>query len=241
MAKKGKKRGSGGTKRSEAGTERGSGGTKRSEADKGPHAPAKRSSGKTLLIVGTLAVVGTVIALAVANGGSGGRTGGQATSEELKYLGRFLPEGYEEPKVAEPTIYTSSVGMSPVTATQDEQQLSIPAADVVANKIVVFEYEKDSGEALPMLAYVKPSGKLLVGVSYCPPCQGEGQTITADGTLTCDSCGTKRNLESQTGISGPCKLYPLDELPSTVAGDRIVVEKSVIEAWSPQPLDRKIG
>lgn len=92
-----------------------------------------------------------------------------------------------------------------------------------------------------MIAYAKPSGKLFVGMSYCPPCKGKGQRIEADGILTCETCGTKRNLETQVGISGNCKLYPLDEVPSKIVGDKIVVEKGVVEQWTPQPLDRPVG
>jgi hypothetical protein len=84
-------------------------------------------------------------------------------------------------------------------------------------------------------------GELFVGVSYCPPCEGEGQRIESDGTLTCEACGTKRNLETNEGISGACRLYPLDEVPSAVSGDLITLDTTVLETWIAQPLDRPIG
>ena len=43
------------------------------------------------------------------------------------------------------------------------------------------------------------------------------------------------------GISGACKLYPLDELPAKVVGDKIVIEKSVLDGWTVQPVDRPVG
>ena len=131
--------------------------------------------------------------------------------------------------------------MTELAATQTDAQITIPAAKLLESKIVYFEYAKAGSKPIPMIAYVKPSGKAFVGVSYCPPCEGERQSIAADLTLTCASCGTKRNVETGVGISGACKLYPLDELPSKLAGGNIVIDKSALDSWTPQPKDRQIG
>jgi uncharacterized membrane protein len=131
--------------------------------------------------------------------------------------------------------------MKPIESAQTDGTISVSADEVLANKIVRFDYTRGDGRVLPLIAYVKPSGSLFVGVSYCPPCEGEGQRIEADGTLTCESCGTKRDLETNTGISGACKLYPLDEIPATVEGGNIVAETEVLDRWIAQPLDRPVG
>ena len=47
--------------------------------------------------------------------------------------------------------------------------------------------------------------------------------------------------ETGIGISGACKLYPLDELPVTVSGGKIVVEKALLDTWTAQPKDRPVG
>jgi len=143
-----------------------------------------------------------------------------ATADEQKYMGRFLPDGYEEPAVSDAVNYDQVVQMANVAPTQDPKGVSLAVDDVVSNKIVYFEYQRSGDKPLPLMAYVKPSGKLFVGVSYCPPCEGQYQRIEPDGTLTCESCGTKRALESSVGLGGPCKLYPTDELPVTVNGGR---------------------
>jgi hypothetical protein len=188
------------------------------------------------------AVLAVIVALIVlSSGGSEGPATVTASDEELDYLGRFLPEGYSGPEVAERTLYTSAFGMSSVSGVQEEGSVSIPLASVVQDKIVRFDYERADGQVLPMLAYVKPSGSLFVGVNYCPPCEGEGQRIESDGTLTCESCGTKRDLETNVGISGACSLYPLDEVPASVVGDQVVVDGAVLDGWTPQPLDRPVG
>jgi len=208
--------------------------------------PAPRKNGSKMAVWAVVAVVAVVVLVGLMSvSGKWGTGGASATSgispEEAKYLGRLLPKGYQEPKVAEVAVYSSTVAMTNVTAKDDGTKISIPVSDVTSSKIVKFAYAKPGAQAIPLMAYVKPSGKLFVAVSFCPPCQGEGQRIEPDSTLTCESCGTKRDLETGVGISGACKLYPLDELPATISGDRITLDKAVIDGWTPQPKDRPIG
>lgn len=201
----------------------------------------KKSSSKTPWIVGAVAVAAVVALIAVLSASSQSDESASASPQEQNYAGRFLPADYEGPEVAARTLYTETIAMSDVAATQKEGSVSVPLDSVIADKIVRFDYTRADAEILPMIAYVKPSGRLFVGVSYCPPCEGEGQRIETDGTLTCEACGTKRNLETNEGLSGACMLYPLDEVPSTVEGDMIVVGTPVLDSWIAQPLDRPIG
>jgi hypothetical protein len=214
--------------------------------------PKKKGAGLTGWIVGAVAVVAVVAVITIANGGSKGATGVSSTSgaapsgsaipaDEAKYIGRLLPAGFTEPSVAAASSYSSAIKMTDVTAVQDAKQISVAVSDVVANKIVYFEYKKAGSDPIPMIAYVKPSGKLWVGVSFCPPCKGKGQTIEADGTLRCEACGTKRDLETGVGISGACRLFPLDEVPVTVVGGKIIVPSTVLDNWTAQPIDRTVG
>lgn len=209
-----------------------------------PVAAPKRT--KTFLIVG-LIVAAFVIAGVAANATrqkgatpAGSTASTSAPAEEQKYIGRLLPANYQAP-VVQPVTYSGTTQMTDVVADASGAQVTVPVADISTNKIVYFEYAKAGGEAVPMIAYVKPSGKLFVGVSYCIPCKGKRQFVDADGTLTCSSCGTKRDLETGVGISGACKLYPLDEVASKIVGDKLVIEKSELDKWTPQPLDRKVG
>lgn len=192
--------------------------------------------------VALLVLVGVSLSGRSGTSGTAGSTvAGGVPPEEQKYIGRLLPVGYQEPRVADIAVYAETVKMTDVTATDDGTRLSVPVSDITTNKIVKFEYAKAGARALPLMAYVKPSGRLFVAVSFCPPCEGEGQRIEAPGTLVCESCGTKRDLEQGVGISGACKLYPLDELPVTVTGDRITIDKTVLDGWTAQPKDRQIG
>jgi hypothetical protein len=214
---------------------------KKSPAHQNTKAPAvpKKTFPRNAVVLAVVAVAVIAGAYAMSNRNSEGQA--PTASSETKYTGRLLPADYVAPKVAEVTVYAETIPMTVIDATQDGGGFTVPLDAVVANKIVRFDYEQKSGEALPMIAYVKTSGKLFVGVSYCPPCQGEGQQIAADGTLTCESCGTRRVLETNEGLSGACKLYPLDEIPATVDADKIVIDGSVLDSWTPQPLDRPVG
>lgn len=203
-------------------------------------APA-RLRGKAWIIAA--AAVALIVVALVVTGGLGKSPASasiEPSAEEARYIGRFLPVGYQEPSVAGAQSYNSTVEMTDLTATSTEAEITLPLADVTNAKIAHFTYEGANG-ALPLVAYIKPSGALFVGVSFCPPCQGEWQTISSDGTLTCNSCGTKRDLETGAGISGTCKLYPLDELPVTVAAGTLTIDRAVLDSWTPQPLDRKVG
>jgi len=218
-------------------------------------APARKPVSAQAWVLGAIVVIGIMVAAVI----SGARSSqpnqpGQVSqtaqtppvvpnpvpADEAAYLGRFLPEGYTAPAIAGATTYSSVVKMSPTEATADEAGFTIAASDVVSKKIVSFDVQKN-GKPLSMIAYVRPSGKVFVGVSLCPPCQGRGQRIEADGTLTCESCGTKRDLESDVGISGACKLFPLDELPVSLEGDTIAISQAAIDGWTEQPIDRQVG
>ncbi|MCL4395683.1 MAG: DUF2318 domain-containing protein [Chloroflexi bacterium] len=200
---------------------------------------AKKKSGALMLVVGAATVLVAVVGGAAYFSGSGKAK--EPPAAEKKYLGRYLPAGYRESKLTDNIRYTTTTKMATVQSTAAGQDVSVEAGDVIQNKIVYFEYRKAAGQAIPMIAYIKPSGKLFVGVSYCPPCQGKYQRIESDGALTCETCGTKRDLETQVGISGACQQYPLDEMPAKVVGGKITLAKSDLDRYSPQPLDRPIG
>ncbi len=228
-----------------------------------PHKAAPPAKEKSVGVGTWAAVAVAIVAVAivvvvVGNGGPKGITGATATAspgataasgatqgavppEEAKYIGRLLPAAYTEPSVAPAAPYGSTVAMFNATPAQGPKQTSVSLADVVANKIVYFEYKKAGSDPVPMVAYVKPSGKLFVGVSFCIPCKGKQQTLEADGILRCSACGTTRDAETGVGISGACRLYPLDELPAKVVGGKIVIDNAAMDQWTPQPTDRKVG
>lgn len=218
----------------------GKGQAKQAQAKQAP--PAAKPKNK--MVVAVVAVIAiAVIGFLVASGGSGAKDAGalKPTPEEAKYLGRYLPDGYAEPTVGEGGVVTQDIPMAQIQVEQTEAGLSIPVDEITSKRNVGFSYTKADGTPVALIAYVKPSGKLFVAVSYCVPCKGTSHTMTTDGNMTCDACGTKRDAETGVGVSGACKLYPMDELPVTVKNGKVTIENSVLESWTEQPADRQVG
>lgn len=205
-------------------------------------APAKKDN--KMLIIAAVVVAAVVVGLFLAGRNGGGGAGSSsltADPQEAKYIGRYLPASYTEPSVGEGGKVTADTQMAPITATQDASSTSFPVSEITSKRIVGFTYQKADGTQIPLVAYMKPSGKVVAAVSYCVPCKGTSHTLTTDGALTCDTCGTKRDAETGIGLSGACKLYPLDEMPVTVQGDNIVIDNAALDGWQEQPTDRKVG
>lgn len=121
--------------------------------------------------------------------------------------------------------------------------LEIPVEEIKANKIVGLLYHRtnpmpagydDIGEnGLPVLAYVAPSGRLVVATSLCEPCHSYDFHI--EGTdLVCNACFTHWDLNTLEGIEGGCQAYPPGELTVAVQGDTVRVPTAVLESWVPR-------
>lgn len=206
----------------------------------------QRSGSRIALVVQIIAAIGGVVLLGyvllISTGGGGNQ---QNAGGEDKF-GRFLPAAYEEQSISNPVDYSAqqAVPMTDVKNNVAGGNLEISLNDIKQNKFVLTLYDKKQWSSnvgttgLPIMAYIKPSGKLFVAISFCPPCQGIRHTITPDGTLTCATCGTKRDLETLKGISGACALYPPDELPVKIQGDKVVIAEQVLNDWSPQQISQ---
>lgn len=204
-------------------------------------ANTKKTSKSIYIIAGVVLLVAIAVSIFFM-GSKGGKTTSQLSPEEAKYIGRYLPKGYEAVKLTESIKYDKRIDMTDIAPEIKDGKILINAGDVIKNRIVYFEYTRSSdGQAISMMAYIKPSGKLFTGVSFCPPCQAKRHYFDVDGLLTCGACATKRDPESQAGISGACKLYPFDEIAHELAGDKIQIAEADLAKWTPQPLDRPVG
>ena len=195
-----------------------------------------------LYVVLSIAVIAIVAFVAVY--ASSGKTPGavEPSAVEAKYIGRYLPADFKPVKLTEPVVYDRQIDMVPVTPEVKDGKVIIKAGDVISSRIVYFEYSrpKDS-QTISLMAYIKPSGELFTGVSYCPPCGAKYHHFEADGTLTCNSCATKRDPETEAGISGACKLYPADAIAHKLVGENIELAEADLVDWEAQPLDRPVG
>jgi uncharacterized protein len=116
--------------------------------------------------------------------------------------------------------------------------------DVEKYKLVRFEFRSSkinvkqrnfAGKAaLPVMAMIAPSGKLMVGVSYCEPCRSTTFNIQPDRSLTCNICSTKWDLESLIAWSGACMPFPPDEIEVEVRDGKVWVPKAELEKWVPR-------
>ena len=82
-----------------------------------------------------------------------------------------------------------------------------------------------------MLAYVAPSGRLVVASALCEPCHSYEFHIEGND-LVCNSCFTHWDLNTLEGKSGGCQAYPPMELTTVVQGDTVNV---------PTDAPRKLG
>jgi hypothetical protein len=157
----------------------------------------------------------------------------------------------DAPEVGGPVVEQGGAeyGAEPVamtllqSATIEAGTLKIPVADIKANKIVGVVYNRTNpmpegyndiaGNGLPILAYVAPSGRLVVASSLCEPCHSYDFHIEGD-QLVCNACFTRWDLNTLEGIEGGCLSYPPLELAATVQGDTVDVPTDVLESWVPR-------
>lgn len=141
--------------------------------------------------------------------------------------------------------YTKNrVDAKTIELTDEGDYLSVPLTLIKKHRMVKFDYDAvtvaqrnfSGREALPLIAYVKPSGQLFVGVSYCEPCRSTSFHAESDFTLTCNVCNTKWNLETldaDTGM-GACWPFPPDQLKVKVEGGKVMIKESDVSKWKPR-------
>jgi hypothetical protein len=143
-----------------------------------------------------------------------------------------------------PDYSTGPVAMTVLTnVTVGAGNLTLPVADIKAKKIVGVLYKRTNpmpagyndiqDNSLPVLAYIAPSGRLVVASSLCEPCHSYEFHIEGND-LVCNSCFTHWDLNTLQGKSGGCQAYPPSELKSTVQGATVSVPTDVLENWLPR-------
>jgi uncharacterized protein len=128
-------------------------------------------------------------------------------------------------------------------ATVEAGSLKIPVSEIKAKKIVGVLYSRTNpmpdgyndvaGNGLPVLAYVAPSGRLVVASALCEPCHSYEFHIEGND-LVCNSCFTHWDLNTLEGKSGGCQAYPPLELKAVVQGATVDVPTDVLESWVPR-------
>ena len=112
-----------------------------------------------------------------------------------------------------------TVGMTPIDLTVSGDLASFSLIDVQKSTLASMQYKRTNplpaewqsitGGSIPLLAYVAPSGNLVVAISICEPCRSTGFRIhVGSSTLVCDTCFTRWDLNTLEGLSGACMAYP---------------------------------
>jgi len=182
-----------------------------------------------LLIIGAMAAVGIFI-----------WRSGDPDTKQVK-----PPKQVPRVAVSGPVDYTEArVDMKRVDYKTAGDNVILSLADIEKNKFVRFDFHSKklsvrqrnfAGKpVLPVMALIVPSGKLMVGVSYCEPCRSTTFHTERDISLTCNVCGTKWDLESLLAWSGACMPFPPDEVKVAVKDGKVLIPKGYLESWQPR-------
>ncbi len=136
----------------------------------------------------------------------------------------------KQPEVAMASSYTD-LALKPTAIAVEERdgKLRFPLSALLEDKIVSFDYTTES-RTIPLLAYISPEGKLVTAIRLCEPCNST--TFRIEGTeLACGNCDTRWKLNNLEGLQGSCQKYPPAPIPSTIAGNYVVVDRKVVLDW----------
>lgn len=137
----------------------------------------------------------------------------------------------KQPKVTGNVTYPSSrYDLTYTLAFAKGNKIILPLDLVKEKKLVKFDF-LSKGEKIPLLAYLTEDGKVVTAISMCEPCNSTSFHIIGDNII-CNSCGTTWNLNTLNAVRGSCSKYPPDPLPSTVVGNEIQIEKSLVDNWT---------
>jgi len=135
-----------------------------------------------------------------------------------------------QPEIAMATMYTGQmIEPQAIDVEVRNGKITFPLSVLLAKKAVMFDYQLPSGK-VPLLAFISAEGKLVTAVRMCEPCNSS--TFRIEGTeLACGNCETRWKLNNLEGIQGSCQKYPPDPIPSTLVGDQVQIEESVVQHW----------
>jgi hypothetical protein len=128
--------------------------------------------------------------------------------------------------------YNLPANPTPIQHTLENGNLILSLAEVQSNRYVIFDYVQ-TGEPIPMMAYVAPSGRIVTAIRICEPCESRSFWFDAD-QIVCSACGTRWYAETLEGISGACTGYPPTEVKNTISGNNLIISLSDIQASKPQ-------
>lgn len=187
----------------------------------------KKNNNTMYMMVFSFIIAVVIIGYVALSGSSGGSSSsGKSKNPNRKKVGAVT--------------YDANTEMTDIKSKIENGKIVVSLDDIKKNKLAGFTYPKnqvDTGigkQPLPLLAYITPSGDLVVAVSMCEPCKSLKFHYETDGTMTCNACGTKWDIETLEGISGACTIYPPDERKYTIKDGKVYIDESEVENWKPR-------
>ncbi len=151
------------------------------------------------------------------------------------------PTDYFGEVVAEPRSYEGRIRkMTELVPELNGERIELPFHKIDRHDIVYFEIENENGFAVPVMAYITPTGRLFVGVSLCEGCGGRRYALAGD-TLLSENCRTIFKIEDHRFIRGSrrCRDYPPQLLDWSLEEDTLVIPREEVLGWQPRVGEQK--
>ncbi|HEX9829799.1 MAG TPA: Fe-S-containing protein [Bacteroidota bacterium] len=118
-----------------------------------------------------------------------------------------------------------------VNAMMDEGFITIPLESVHAGKLVRF-FDPEGVQAIPVIAYITPEGKLVTAMSKSENCQSTDFYLKGHN-IHCASCPSYWNMSSLEPYACCQRFYP-DPIPSSIVNNVIRIDAQVVRNWHPR-------
>lgn len=151
--------------------------------------------------------------------------------EEVQYFGEA---------VADPRSYKGKIRkMTEINPELEENELKFSLHKVDRHDIVFFEIERKDEVSVPVMAYITPTGRLFVGVSFCEPCGGTSFSLAGEALLS-EKCRTLFHIEDHSFVSGSrrCREYPPQPLDYKLEQEMIAIPLEDVKEWEPRYSDQ---
>jgi hypothetical protein len=124
------------------------------------------------------------------------------------------------------------IEMKTVTPIVEETKIKLSLDEVDGSNIVYFESENKTGQVVPVMVYVTPTGRIFAGSSMCEPCRGTKFSLAGEA-LVCNTCNTTYEIETHKFISGStvCGSYPPVNMNPYIEGSNIIIDRNEIFNW----------
>lgn len=145
----------------------------------------------------------------------------------------FHPVIDKQPSIVVPIEYgvAQKIPSQPVDAKMERGFIAIPLQKVIDMKLVRF-YDPEGIQAVPIIAYITPEGKLVTAMSKSEQCQSEDFYLEGHN-IHCASCPSYWNMSSLEAYACCQRYYP-DPIPSSIVDNSVRIDPQLVRNWRPR-------